>query len=655
MYNYIAKDGIAQAKFLNGDTFHGEYRHGKRHGRGVYTYVNGAKYDGEYRAGKKEGKGRFTYPDGGVYEGEVCCCVLPSSCCVSASQFIPTLAIKTVHASHIMCVLTSSFLTSPKTHLSIPSIASPSLLTLLPLPPSQFKNDKREGRGRYTYPNTDEYNGEWREDKKHGVGTYTYKSGSEAVIKGVWGNGSLMHGSWIHADGTSFNGQFLGSVPKGQGLFTFPSGLTEAGKFDGGKWVREGFKAPPPSTLPKGPVSAKPFTQACRLVDKAVFKADQFENTHVMKKSISGAPNFRQAGESRVFGLAQPTLSGLQAVIEHIQSNNIADSIAWVSLREEPCAYVGDQSLHPRDRKQINDKLPIDVAALTTEELALLDERFALRLQADIRWRGEELQYFRESFAEVAAERKNVEQSSKEVEPIRSLAGTIEALAEQGYAIELHRAPIPSDSPPNPKQLDALLERLRETDPNSALVFCSRTGRSRSTVGMVTAQLYTSALNGDDNEEEEMEYDEVDDEGEERKREPPKPEYDPLAPNYSKGQFECVMRLVNLMKNGTKVKKEVDKAIDACADVENLREIIINLKARHDDSAPELRRLVWEKAVSYLQRYMHMFLLYQYVREQSVTDFEKPYSQWLLEPEIKDLVEEIGSANEGPLAEFKWE
>lgn len=36
----------------------------------------------------------------------------------------------------------------------------------------QFKNNRRQGRGRYLYNNGDEYIGDFQNDKKHGLGMY---------------------------------------------------------------------------------------------------------------------------------------------------------------------------------------------------------------------------------------------------------------------------------------------------------------------------------------------------------------------------------------------------------------------------------------------------------------------------------------------------
>jgi len=38
---------------VNGNKYVGEYKDGKEHGHGTYTYANGEKYVGEFKDGKK--------------------------------------------------------------------------------------------------------------------------------------------------------------------------------------------------------------------------------------------------------------------------------------------------------------------------------------------------------------------------------------------------------------------------------------------------------------------------------------------------------------------------------------------------------------------------------------------------------------------------
>ncbi len=55
--------------FSDGDKYSGEWKDNVMHGRGVYTYEDGSKYDGEWRGNEMHGSGVFHYSDGGVYEG----------------------------------------------------------------------------------------------------------------------------------------------------------------------------------------------------------------------------------------------------------------------------------------------------------------------------------------------------------------------------------------------------------------------------------------------------------------------------------------------------------------------------------------------------------------------------------------------------------
>jgi hypothetical protein len=51
------------------DRFVGEYRDGRRTGRGVYTWSNGERYEGDYRDDRRTGRGIYTWPNGDRYEG----------------------------------------------------------------------------------------------------------------------------------------------------------------------------------------------------------------------------------------------------------------------------------------------------------------------------------------------------------------------------------------------------------------------------------------------------------------------------------------------------------------------------------------------------------------------------------------------------------
>lgn len=68
---YLSRDGAAEVKYANGDSFTGTFAGGLKDGpSNTYKYANGAEYTGPYSKGIREGKGRQVYPDHSSYEGE---------------------------------------------------------------------------------------------------------------------------------------------------------------------------------------------------------------------------------------------------------------------------------------------------------------------------------------------------------------------------------------------------------------------------------------------------------------------------------------------------------------------------------------------------------------------------------------------------------
>lgn len=57
------------AQFLMCNHYKGEFKDGKRKGRGTFFYATGARYQGEWHDNKKHGMGAFTFEDGTVFEG----------------------------------------------------------------------------------------------------------------------------------------------------------------------------------------------------------------------------------------------------------------------------------------------------------------------------------------------------------------------------------------------------------------------------------------------------------------------------------------------------------------------------------------------------------------------------------------------------------
>ncbi len=57
-------------KYEDGSIYEGEWKNGKRDGKGKYTYTNGGIFEGKYKNGKRDGKGKFISSSGSIFKGK---------------------------------------------------------------------------------------------------------------------------------------------------------------------------------------------------------------------------------------------------------------------------------------------------------------------------------------------------------------------------------------------------------------------------------------------------------------------------------------------------------------------------------------------------------------------------------------------------------
>jgi hypothetical protein len=63
------RHGQGMYKYPDGDVYEGEFRFGRREGKGTYRYFKGEKYEGEWYADKMHGRGKYTYVTGKIFDG----------------------------------------------------------------------------------------------------------------------------------------------------------------------------------------------------------------------------------------------------------------------------------------------------------------------------------------------------------------------------------------------------------------------------------------------------------------------------------------------------------------------------------------------------------------------------------------------------------
>lgn len=106
-----------------------------------------------------------------------------------------------------------------------------------------FKGKKvKHGKGKITFPGApgqtygvEEYEGEWKEDKMDGEGRYTFTSGAEYV--GSWKEGKMNGtGKMVFADGTSYDGIWTNNLMHGEGTYVDTDGVEWSGIFVNGSF-----------------------------------------------------------------------------------------------------------------------------------------------------------------------------------------------------------------------------------------------------------------------------------------------------------------------------------------------------------------------------------------------------------------------------------
>lgn len=94
-----------------------------------------------------------------------------------------------------------------------------------------FKNDKIDGKGKYTYSDGSVFEGSFSSGVKNGYGTFTSSFGE--ITKGTYVNDLLNgFGEYVSADGKyTYSGNFVNDVQNGKGKCTYSNGDTYEGDF----------------------------------------------------------------------------------------------------------------------------------------------------------------------------------------------------------------------------------------------------------------------------------------------------------------------------------------------------------------------------------------------------------------------------------------
>lgn len=265
-------NGYGKFQYKDGTIYEGEFRQGKRHGKGILNTATGEKYLGDWTNNERNGKGKFIFQRN-VYLG----------------SFVKSrMQGKGVMQYHNGDTYSGYWLNNKPEGKGQYKFSNGNLYD------GNFVNGSFEGKGTMYYFDGSRYEGNWKRNKKHGhgvlvmysgerqysrwengsrvdavnkvitfnestntieassalnrdcttgycasgLGTYIYADGS--VYKGEFEDGNPSgKGKVVYANGDQYEGQWKNHAPHGQGVITYINGRVLGAEFSQGQIVRE--------------------------------------------------------------------------------------------------------------------------------------------------------------------------------------------------------------------------------------------------------------------------------------------------------------------------------------------------------------------------------------------------------------------------------
>ncbi|XP_076961544.1 paladin isoform X2 [Callospermophilus lateralis] len=353
-----------------------------------------------------------------------------------------------------------------------------------------------------------------------------------------------------------------------------------------------------PVTLsPAGPAAPRD------LIAKGSLEADDLVSPDALSTIREmDVANFRRVPRMPIYGTAQPSAKALGSILAYLtDAKRKLRQVVWVNLRQEAVLQC-DGHTH---------SLPLPGPALLPDQLEALETQLKAHLSS------------------------TSPDTKGPPSPRFQTCLTMREVFSQHHGacpgLTYHRIPLPDFCAPREEDFDRLLEALRAAlakDPGSGFVFSCLSGQGRTTTAMVVAVLAFWSIQG------------CPEEGEEELVSVP-------DAKFTKGEFQVVMDVVQLLPDGHHMKKEVDAALDTVSETMtpmhyHLREIIICTyrQAKAAKEEQEARRLRLRSA-QYLERYVYLILFNAYLHLEKAGSWQRPFSTWMREVASKAGVYEI--------------
>ncbi|XP_064170410.1 paladin isoform X1 [Anguilla rostrata] len=340
-----------------------------------------------------------------------------------------------------------------------------------------------------------------------------------------------------------------------------------------------------------------------------------------------GAPNFRQArGGYPLFGMGQPSLAGFKQVLQRLQGEGHQE-VLFFCVREEPVVFIRRENdfvpFAPRKKENLHENLSGLGTGVTAEALELTIRKelcdFA-KLNENVYYVYSDIEHFKDQPQHISIACEEDIHVTEEVyrRPVFTLP-----------SYRYYRLPLPVEGAPLEEEFDAFVNILRENPnllltrdgsrPLPALVFSCQVGVGRTNLAMILGSLALYRLRGSP-EEASCVIGRADDAG----GSTPKP------------LFRVIEALIGKLPDGQQVLEEVNRAIDQCSEMHDIKEAIYENKRKlegigedYQIQGSSTKQYFLQRTLQSLERYFYLIAFNAYLHDQYPLAFACSFSRWM--------------------------
>ncbi|KAI3732551.1 hypothetical protein L1987_63757 [Smallanthus sonchifolius] len=409
-------------------------------------------------------------------------------------------------------------------------------------------------------------------------------------------------------------------------------------------------------STPKEPEQVMKQRDGSVLGKKTILKSDHFPGCQNKRLSpqIDGAPNYRQAESLRVHGVAIPTTDGIRNVLTYLgaQMDGKQANVLWINLREEPVVYINGRPFVLREVERPFSNL--EYTGINRARVEQMEDRLKEDILLEAARYGNKI-----LVTDELPDGQMVDQWEPVTpESVKTPLQVYTELQTKQFLVDYERVPVTDEKSPKEHDFDTLVDRISRADLKTEIIFNCQMGRGRTTTGMVIATLIyfnrigasgiprinsigKVSLCGSNASDNMLNTEEA----------------------LRRGEYTVIRSLIRVLEGGVEGKRQVDKVIDKCASMQNLREAIATYRNSILRQPDEMKRAaLLSFFVEYLERYYYLICFAVYLHtERPPSNFG--FYRWMkARPELytvirrllrRDPMGALGYANLEPLNKIK--